>query len=729
MNISPRAFKSMSSPEASELEIFRSQASFFERSLNEKSRKRLGQYFTNVQLARLLAALAFLPEYKTTLDPMAGIGNLLDAAGERAHRSGVRLSHLDGIEIDSSAGIFCRGRLNACIEAYHHQDGLLVSGDVFAKITLENLPIKHYDLVITNPPYVRYQVLGKRESAKNSLRIEEIRKQLLAAILKYAPVQERLLWITLARSYSGLADLAVPAWILSALLVAPGGALAMVAPATWRSRDYAQIIHYLLLRCFDTITVVEDTGSGWFADALVRTTLIVARRLPSSELLIPLGRRNPDKMATQVVSIASSVQNDRSLVGEAFSGEDPDSAFASWVAEQKHAASIVQGISIKRRNLAHERIILYAKAETAAWLKHLESYRIATDTFARRTMVANALVPYAIRELMPENISFNVVRLRDVPVQVGQGLRTGGNVFFYVSFLKNKDSEQVRIKTSAALGSRIVLVPASSLLPVLRRQNELKSANVALDELAGRVFDLRKWVLPEDYPLILKNKNAYARVDQTIPEIMPEELADLVRRAAGVKMGHTPIPELSAVKTNTRAAKAHAMNVVPRFWYMLPDFTRRHLPDLFIPRINHRSPQVFLNCTPPVLIDANFSTLWTTDTCWTPSALFALLSSAWARVCMEAIGTPLGGGALKLEATQLRNLPLPQLTDDNLKDLHRLGEDLISQPKTLEEIDHLVVSSILAQTNYERREGQELVKEICKLINSLSQQRQRKNNA
>jgi len=72
--------------------------------------------------------------------------------------------------------------------------------------------------------------------------------------------------------------------------------------------------------------------------------------------------------------------------------------------------------------------------------------------------------------------------------------------------------------------------------------------------------------------------------------------------------------------------------------------------------------QSVANRVSPILIDANFSTVWAENSRWRARSIEALLNSSWARACMEAIGTPMGGGALKLEATHLRRLPMPSPT-------------------------------------------------------------------
>src|SRR4051794_10882092 len=63
----------------------------YEEALPAGQRKQLGQYFTGLPLGKLLAHLAWRPETRTVLDPMAGHGDLLDAAWEAAIEHGAGL--------------------------------------------------------------------------------------------------------------------------------------------------------------------------------------------------------------------------------------------------------------------------------------------------------------------------------------------------------------------------------------------------------------------------------------------------------------------------------------------------------------------------------------------------------------------------------------------------------------------------------------------------------------
>jgi hypothetical protein len=183
---------------------------------------------------------------------------------------------------------------------------------------------------------------------------------------------------------------------------------------------------------------------------------------------------------------------------------------------------------------------------------------------------------------------------------------------------------------------------------------------------------------------------------------MPDALASFVRRASATALkgegGGVLIPALSAVRTNVRVPKRD--HVPPRFWYMLPEFAPRHVPAAFAPRINHGVAWVESNLDPAVLIDANFATFWAPQGSWSRHALKALLDSAWCRAFMEALGTPFGGGALKLEATHLRHLPIPVLSASARQELDRAGKCLTRETVDAQScIDNIIFNAVLSRAS------------------------------
>ncbi len=666
----------------------REAARAYEQALDPARRKQLGQFFSGVPLGKLLAHLGLRSDTRTVLDPMAGHGDLLDAAWEAATERGIMLERVDGIEIDDATAATCRDRLAAILDNDDLPESAILAANAFDPATLNALPAHSYDLVITNPPYVRYQGRngdGGADSTRSGL--EKIVDSISAGA-------GRTVWNALAQGYSGLSDLSVPAWILAGFMVCSGGRLALVVPATWRSRDYADVIRYLLLRCFALETIVVDTQPGWFSDALVRTHLIVARRLTDEEARQPLGAKS-HWPAARWLHVAPEAADGHSLVGAAFTGACPEADFAAWLHETSSAAA--PGIEIRDFALRHEWATLQSRISQRRWYPTLEGGSHDLPLLSAGSNSVPSALPDTLRQMLPVGAQLSkLVTLDEAGIKVGQGLRTGCNGFFYVTVCGEGDGGMVPVKASSALGGSAFAVPSSALRPVLRRQSE--TALIEQGSLPpGRVLDLHAWVLPEDLQRVADAKAAYALRGETPPQVMLSELAAFVRHAASVSLdgmgGGKLIPELSAVRTNVRESRSN--KITPRFWYMLPDFAPRHLPDAFVPRINQRTPWIECNTDPPLLIDANFSTFWALEDDWSPLAMKALLNSVWCRAYMEATGTPLGGGALKLEATHLRRMPVPLFTHYARAALHAVGKRLGRDTQDIQaQIDHIVLQAL-----------------------------------
>ena len=621
---------------------------------------------------------------------MAGHGDLLDATWTAASQRGVQVQRLDGIEIDGPTATACETRLADLQVEGTSTQSRIITGDAFAPVSLSALPRKAYDLVITNPPYVRYQA---RQTDGGKL--DAVRAGLASGAASLSEPSRRI-WRTLIEGYSGLADLSIPAWLLAASLVRPGGTLALVAPATWRSREYADTIRYLLLRCFKLKYVVEDTQPGWFSDALVRTHLIVARRLSSDETEVSLSQRE-DWGSARWLQVAPEASDDDSLVGAAFPGLNPEIEFADWA----FSASPQPIPSVKARSfsLLDEWKSLAPSANRKNWHRKLEGATGVLPLFGSTSSLVQPRLPEALRDILPRReSSIPLMTLLDAGIHTGQGLRTGCNRFFYVT-AQTSSRSTVTVETSAFFGHRRFKAPPNALRPVLRRQSETVEMSSGPGP-NGRVLDLHGWVLPEDFDHIIQTGGVYASPSATPPRIMPEDLADYVRTAADARLGHghggQRIPELSAVKTNVRNNRKG--QDWPRLWYMLPPFMARHTPAVFVPRVNHDVPLAEANRDPAILVDANFSTIWAPNHDWQRFALKALLNSSWCRACMEALGTPMGGGALKLEAAHLRQLQIPHLQPSAMLKLGKAGQQAWPSPPDIQEaIDGIVVGALLDQ--------------------------------
>jgi len=679
------------------IDSVRAAACSFEAALPSGQRKMLGQFFTGLPLGKLLAHLALSPDTRTILDPMVGHGDLLDATWEAAIERSINLDRLDGIEIDAPTAAHCQHRLAQIIGEHEIPRYHILTSSAFDQAVQRILLKDGYDLVITNPPYVRYQ--NRNAGASQG---EQIRIELKAIADSHLSGADNSVWQTLISGYSGLADLSIPSWLLSGLFVRPGGRLALVVPATWRSRDYADVIRYLMLRCFTLDYVVEDTQPGWFSEALVRTHLIVARRLATKEIAIPL-RDRADFPIVEWLQISPDAANDESLVGAAFGEKKPEAALAAWLngdSKNRH-----RGIERYSFSMKQEWTILESRISSKRWFQRLEGPGTGLPLFSLGRPSSTLALPNALQGIIPDEALSSLGTLKDAGIQVGQGLRTGCNQFFYVTVCGADNQGMIKVKSSSLFDNRVFSVPADALRPVLHRQSEIPIIQTG-QVPPSRVLDLRHCILPDDVEVVDKATSAYNRIGEPMPRIMPDELSSFVHLASQTfHEGNTNakrIPDLSAVRTNIRTPQNG--NTIPRFWYMLPDFAPRHLPAVFIPRVNHGRPWAEANFDPPILIDANFSTFWSTEETWTCFALKALLNSTWCFALAEALGTPLGGGALKLEASHFRQMPIPKLSVLARAELDSVGRELTVNATSIQsKVDVIMLRAVMGEKNEESR--------------------------
>lgn len=643
-------------------------------------KKNLGQYFTGKALARLLAHLSFDSTFRKIIDPMCGTGDMLKAYAEiNANVS------FHGIEIDPIIYPYLREKLS---KLTNNQD--LHQGNAFDLNVLQKLNSFNFDLVITNPPYVRYQRLTQNSSVDLSLlNSQQIRDNLLKFNSKFPFEDEgdRSLFQELISHYSGLSDLAVPSWILCAMLTRIGGTLAMVVPETWLSRDYAVLIQYLLLRWFKIKFIIEDIHSSWFSDAQVKTTLLIAERInrkPSAFLW-----NNEDYFH---IGIASQAKTKESIIGNIY----PDCKIPerSFINDLKKAAFMSNELANFRKSKLSERAAsLKTKAIQFKWFYKLEN----TSSFSIKNFnEKHQKIPGILKQWLKESeIKFQF--LEDFGVKTGQGLRTGANKFFYVDIKKQKE-DGWEVYPNSAFTNKTIFVPNDCLNKVLRKQAELEAGyRIDAYTLKGGVLTFKNKILKEDFENLKEINSAFPHNYS----ILPEELGYFIKQVSLRNIGSLSvpkyIPQLSAVAPNVRKWSATKPNLLPRFWYMLPPFKERHTPDLFVARINNKHPKTILNSEPKVLIDANFSSFWIIKEIATIDkyALLALMNSAWIHSVMELTATVMGGGALKLEATHLRNIPIPKLQNDVIKYLSELGLKLAEGQdiaKTLMEINTYLTS-------------------------------------
>lgn len=587
---------------------------------------------------------------------MAGSGDMLVAC----LNAGATPQRLRGVEIDRQAFAKCRSNLGAMPTG---QQASIVHGNAFDPANWRDLGIG-YDLAITNPPYVRYQSTAGVHAHLPDATL--VRAGLLQIIANAQCLDERDRdeLTSLVQAYSGLSDLLLPSWFLAVAMLRPGGTIAMVLPESFLSRDYAAVAWYSLLRWFDLQFLIQDVDSAWFDDAQVNTVLLVAKRVQRREH--PLNPPADD--GHLVVRLRDKAADGRSVVGALFSGSsDPDQSFVE---------------------LASELLLSRGEDKTelfeAHWVPRLEiAGRVAATSHGSswlptppNTLGAPVVVPSRVTRLIAHSTadSSGFCCLADLGWSVGQGLRTGANDFFYLELIEDRGETQV-VRTSSLFGQRILEVPERFLLPALRRQTDLPADchNVRGSDTCGRLLFIDGYALSEDMQTAPK-PNLWFRE-------LSGELADHIRLAARTEVqGKTStrlLREGSAVVTNVRPWSSSKERVAPRFWYMLPELKDRHRPSILMARVQGGTGSAYINEGRTCIVDANFCTLWpSVRQSLGEDALLALLNSTWVALNLELSAAVMGGGALKVEATHVKRLPLPRVPKDRAEALGRLGEKL-----------------------------------------------------
>ncbi|MFQ5909233.1 MAG: class I SAM-dependent DNA methyltransferase [Thermoplasmata archaeon] len=233
------------------------------------AQKKRGAYFTPPQIAEYLAEWAIRSPNDSVLDPGAGDGAFLLAALDRLASLGGEghdaLIQICGIEIDSETAA-------AAIESLRNlADGgtpSVMTSDVFDVGPKDgdnaglgyDIQLPRFDVVIGNPPYVRYH------SFKGNKR-------------KKALARARSLGVDLP----ALSSLWAPFLIHATTFVGETGRLAMVLPAELLTVDYGKNVRDHLLRHFDSVQLIVFEERV-FPEVLEDVVLLLAEKSAQNAL-------------------------------------------------------------------------------------------------------------------------------------------------------------------------------------------------------------------------------------------------------------------------------------------------------------------------------------------------------------------------------------------------------------------------------------------------------------
>ncbi|HEV2560546.1 MAG TPA: N-6 DNA methylase [Rhizomicrobium sp.] len=252
----------------------------FEALIPADEKKYLGQYFTEPWVSDLLVAAAIKSKEDIVLDPTCGTGAILLRAyaylkhlGKSKHSD--LLDALWGNDIADFPTELAMINLFRLAPADIINFPRVLRGDVFKlrsgtsvemppnregggveKVTLR---LPQFDVIVGNPPYVRYQSIGA--GADDT---EAYRAKLFA---KFDVLDST-------------SDLLAFVFAHCGELLKNGGRLAFVTSNSWLDSEYGMKLKRFLLRQFKILAILESRCEPWFENAKVNTVVTVLEKSP-----------------------------------------------------------------------------------------------------------------------------------------------------------------------------------------------------------------------------------------------------------------------------------------------------------------------------------------------------------------------------------------------------------------------------------------------------------------
>lgn len=493
--------------------------------------------------------------------------------------------------------------------------------------------------------------------------------------------------------YSGLSDLTIPSILLCSSLTANGGVLALVLPESSISREYSTPALATLFKFFEIKVIIKDERRSWFKDVQVKTILLLATKLEKARLNILEHPNFP------IIEISNKNSKTNMPIGSSFySKKDPYRHFAHLIFSNIEAFKEIEGVQthVTNPNFILNNIISNSKKDR--WL-----FEMIPEL---KTLISNPLnKTYNLDKRLDKMISCNNWNsIDDLGINIGQGLRTGANSFFYTDLIKKKKKLYSIVENKSSEVAKFFKVSDSCLKVVLRKQSELPNTFlIKRENLIGRVLIFKDYYTNTD----VKKFNIKLGISKhQLTHTASNYIQELSKLNIGTKDNPKFIPDMSAVRTNESTN-----NGTLKRWYQLPPLRLRHIPELCIPRVNTRTVKAFL-VESDIVVDANFITLTTTDKSkYSKYSLLAILNSDWVKLNLELNGNILGGGALKLDKTHLNNILIPGDLVLKESELDFLGRELCSAKgkNVLDKINDLINESLKFNKGYFKEDFKSLI--------------------
>lgn len=651
---------------------------------------------------------------------------------------------------------------------------------------MKKIPMQGFDLVVGNPAYIRYQALGylfdeipeyiKEYYISIGRKLEEssdyvkfvgiyIRALLLckkntkseileniSKVLKKTKISSGDEWETLIRSYSGLSDSTVPTWFLSYKLCKEGGVIGYITSDSWLKKEYGNLLKKFFANNTKLKYVFDMSNINCFDDAQVNTSIVICQK--SSDINL----NNANK--TRFVKFKSNHGKNVEL----------KSSISKILYNNNLAVDSEQDIYIKFQKFIGDLREDYEDENVN--IKIVNQSSLTIDDDAKVIEWGKYFQTNSVLEKIIDNDWETVEKKK---ISINQGLRSGYNNFFYFESVdvdglisnniiekieecdfKNKIWEELTKEEKLKINFKnIIYLPedyinnsqkyklvifkyedmgnkgVSSLFINKKNIREsiksIKSINkysIDVGKCKNYILDVKGKVIEKDFISCQMEYGEY--IDQWIlkgfgcVDISVEKYIDFYSKLKiKNKDQYIEVKDMPVLRTYKNKP---SQDKIPTMWYTL-NFTDRHLPDMFVNRINYRDLNIILNNKDKYIIDANFNTITFNDkNSFEKMIYFAIFNSITFKLQLENNCANLGGGALKVETNGLKKCKIPNINNYSQYSKERLvllAEELSTKTfnnnSIIQKIDEVIIKEQLRKENVEL-EVSELIKEYtCKI--------------
>lgn len=622
--------------------------------------------------------------------------------------------------------------------------------------------------------YIRAGLLGGINNVEQFMeQLEWIRKKGNPAFKK-----EELFWYNLVKGYSGLSDLTVPTWLLAYTLCRTNGKIGFITSNSWFNRDYGAMLKLFFLQLTELEYVIDLSNITAFEDAQVSTSIVIAKKksfdLHNRVKFIKFKQVDNQNMGLHEILKSILVKlncydKDQSI----------ELQFKAWV-ESIDANWEDEFISI---NIV-EQVELAGELMEDKKVQKLLTVPIEKDSISTKKWSGFFHKESVLDQFYSSN---KWISIDGLPIEINQGIRTGYNSFFYFKKMNYrhlveqnllvgqlKEGEYIdcsweelyskKLVSLDDLKGKDVQIPANYeqvykeyrlvvyqyvdlnqkylklafiqeiyLKKVVRSIKDLSYYHVCNEELEHYIFISNQGILATDY--------AALEMEYTSDElqawreaglhIFDESTTRYIEEASTLRIqkneGIIHVPDMPVLQGYHNKP---TLQNVPTYWYSL-SLRERHTGHIFVNRINYKKIPFILNdLQDPYVIDANFTTMTLHDLDERQLLIyFAILNSSLLRLQLEKNCTVMGGGALKVEATHLRKIMLPDIrsfSEQKVQRLYELGMNLkktsLDHKEICDEIDELLLTISLDKEN----EVEEISQKIKTKIDFLTKERLKK---